>query len=204
MLRFIFLLFNIIIIITTCSCINNTDTPFAKKIIIQPFEDVQKEEIDSIVFYLNIIYSNIQVAKPIGFKKSFLNSTHTRYRADSIIYFLHTITPNNYMCIGLTHKDISCTKNDITDWGVMGLGYCPGNACVASTFRLQKTNKIEQWYKVAIHELGHTEGLPHCKNKNCYMQDAEGKNKTDSLTSFCKSCSDFLIKKHWDLKKTTN
>lgn len=61
------------------------------------------------------------------------------------------------------------------DFGVMGLGYRPGKACVASSFRLNKENLDEQFYKIAIHELGHTQGLSHCPEKMCFMRSAEGK-----------------------------
>lgn len=82
----------------------------------------------------------------------------------------------------------------------MGLGYCPGNACVVSTFRLARNNTATQFYKVAIHELGHTQGLPHCKNKTCYMRDAEGGNPLDEETGFCAPCTTILRNKGWAVK----
>ena len=92
---------------------------------------------------------------------------------------------------------ISTTKNEIKDFGVMGLGFRPGNACVASSFRLSKQNKLDQLFKVAIHELGHTQGLPHCEVKTCFMRDAEGKNQTNDEKEFCSSCKIKLEKKGW-------
>jgi archaemetzincin len=79
----------------------------------------------------------------------------------------------------------------------MGLGFEPGNACVISTFRLSKTNFAAQFYKVALHELGHTQGLPHCPNKTCLMRDAEGSNHLDEETGFCPSCKAYLKSKGW-------
>ncbi len=80
----------------------------------------------------------------------------------------------------------------------MGLGYCPGNACVVSTFRLDKDNLSNQFYKVAIHELGHTQGLPHCTAKTCLMRDAEGKNNLDNEFDFCEKCKKLLKAKGWN------
>jgi archaemetzincin len=78
----------------------------------------------------------------------------------------------------------------------MGLGYQPGKACVISLFRLgNKNNLSERLYKVAIHELGHNNGLPHCKENGCYMMDAEGKMKLDDEQFFCKKCRYFLMNK---------
>jgi archaemetzincin len=120
-----------------------------------------------------------------------------RYKADSILTFFNSIATNNYIYIGLTSKDISTTKNNIADFGVMGLGFCPGRACVASTYRLSKTNKNEQLFKVAIHELGHTQGLVHCPKPFCFMRDAEGKNPTNEEKEFCESCRKHLRNKGW-------
>jgi len=77
----------------------------------------------------------------------------------------------------------------------MGLSFQPGNACIASTFRLDKQNLLDQLFKVAIHELGHTQGLDHCNVKTCYMRDAEGKNTTDQEIGFCDKCKSVLIAK---------
>jgi archaemetzincin len=117
-----------------------------------------------------------------------------------LIDFLGKHTPNGHVSIGITHKDISATKDEYADWGVMGLGFCPGNACVVSTFRLSKAEKQEQLFKVAIHELGHTQGLPHCEEKTCFMRDAEGGNPTGEEKEFCPHCKDYLLKKGWIFK----
>jgi archaemetzincin len=135
-----------------------------------------------------------------------LNNSKSRYRADLFLKFLTKRTKKGSLTIGLTNTDISYTKKDkhgniiSYDFGIIGLGLCPGNSCIASTFRLNKAKKGLQLFKVAIHELGHTEGLKHCVNKNCYMRDAKGKNHTDDLSSFCKTCKNLLIQKGWCLK----
>lgn len=114
------------------------------------------------------------------------------YKADTLISFLSETAPRGHISIGLTNRDISTTNGEIDDWGVIGLSFIPGNACVVSTFRLNKSNLSDQLFKVAIHELGHTQGLDHCGNKTCYMMDAEGKNTTDQEKEFCPKCKAFL------------
>lgn len=126
------------------------------------------------------------------------NKERNRYRADSLIDFLWTKSTNENVIIGLTDKDISTTKGKIQDWGVMGLGYKPGHSCVVSTFRLSKKNIHSQLYKLALHELGHTEGLPHCiMDSTCYMSDAKGTNPWERATGFCYDCKSFLVNKGW-------
>ena len=180
----------------------NTQNQIAKPITIciQPFSDVPESYTKYISTEIKKVYSKVEINKPIALLITALNSTKSRYRADSLLRFLNSQTNNGNLTIGITTKDISATKNNNPDWGIMGLGYCPGKACVASTFRLRGSNKMEKLYKVAIHELSHTQGLPHCPIKNCLMQDAEGKDRLNDEKQFCYNCKQKLIKAGWALK----
>ena len=156
------------------------------------------EEQNYVATELRKVYNHIQLLDPIELPKSAFYSDRNRYRADSLIQYLSKNTPNRHVTIGLTAKDISTTKNGIPDWGIMGLGFCPGVACIASSFRLSKNEKLMQLFKVSIHELGHTQGLPHCSVKYCFMRDAEGRNPTNEEKGFCQTCKSFLIQKGWN------
>jgi archaemetzincin len=164
---------------------------------IQPFVGMSNENTLYVAKELIKIYPNVVVLKPIDLPKSAFYSKRNRYRADSLINFLNAKTNSDVVTIGLTEKDISSSKGSISDWGIMGLGFCPGKACIASTYRLSKTKTKAQLFKVAIHELGHTEGLPHCSVKTCFMRDAEGKNSTDDEIEFCPKCKKQLVDKGW-------
>jgi archaemetzincin len=104
----------------------------------------------------------------------------SRYKADSLLNYQLGLKSSAATVAGLTGKDISTTNGSIPDWGVFGLGFCPGKACVISTHRLQKASKTkeqlkERLIKVVLHELGHNFGLPHCTNSlSCLMADAGG------------------------------
>ncbi|WP_228409972.1 Zn-dependent protease [Chryseobacterium viscerum] len=166
-------------------------------ILIQPFKDIKPESVEKVTEGIKKVYPNVKVLTAIDFPENTYYKERNRYRADSIIKFLSSKTKEGFVMIGLTSKDISATRGKIKDFGIMGLGYRPGKACVASKFRLSKENQDEQFYKIAIHELGHTQGLPHCPEKMCFMRDAEGKNPTNEETDFCKKCKTFLINKNW-------
>jgi archaemetzincin len=120
-----------------------------------------------------------------------------RYRADSILKLTRYKYGLDTLMILMTNRDISVTKNRIKDWGIMGLAHSPGNVCVVSTYRLDKSKLAEQLYKVSIHELGHTQGLPHCPLKSCYMRDASGGNPLDEELGFCPSCKKVMENKGW-------
>jgi archaemetzincin len=169
-------------------------------IAIQPFSDFNPSLTKLVYQKLKEINPNTILRTPIQLPQKAYYPPRNRNRADSLIKYLSNFVSADTVVIGLTNKDISTTKGDISDFGVMGLGYCPGNSCVVSTFRLAKTNISEQFFKLAIHELGHTQGLPHCSNKICFMRDANGKNVFNEEKDFCPSCKSFLKNKGWKLK----
>ncbi len=120
-----------------------------------------------------------------------------RYRAPVLLTYLNTYSGYDNV-IGITTKDISTTNKGIYDWGVMGLGNCPGKSCVISTFRMRTPNRAlfnDRFIKVALHELGHTMGLPHCTfSKTCFMEAAEGsiKNVDRETRSLCTNCKKII------------
>lgn len=120
-----------------------------------------------------------------------------RYRADKLIDWLQGIRPDSVdFILGLTASDISHTKGDIKDYGIMGLAYRPGSSGVVSVFRVGKgaKNKAqieERFSKLVLHELGHNFGIKHCtRSKLCLMRDACGTVKTldGESKNVCENC----------------
>jgi archaemetzincin len=81
---------------------------------------------------------------------------------------------------------------------VYGEAQLGGKTCVVSTFRLNEGRPninirepfIGRIMKEAIHELGHTFQLRHCKDQNCLMHychdERDVDRKTDVLCRYCK------------------
>jgi archaemetzincin len=114
----------------------------------------------------------------------------SRYRADKIIASLRKRAAKNEVYLAITSQDISTSVHNQKDFGVMGLGYVPGNASVVSSFRIKNKNLL---YRIALHEIGHNKGIDHCSSKNCFMMDAEKKDRTSEMLLFCDKC-----KKKWN------
>ncbi|MFB9110920.1 Zn-dependent protease [Flavobacterium gyeonganense] len=198
--------YSFILLCVLLSCTNSKNeirkeiqTEHQKVIVVQPLGNFKTKEAEKVVAQIKTINSNVVLRQDIPFPENSFYKLRNRYRADSIIKNLKNNIGLDSVIVGFSHADISTTKNGIQDWGVMGLGYRPGKACVVSDFRLSVKNKNEQFYKLVLHELGHTAGLPHCKIKTCLMRDAEGGNPLDQEKSFCRECKSFLKSKGWKL-----
>ncbi len=168
------------------------------QIAIQPFDDFPVERAEAVLNGLKSVYGNTVLLFPTALPRKAYYPARNRYRADTIIDWLSELANGNQVIVGLTTKDISASKGEYADWGIMGLGQCPGNSCVVSSFRL-KNLCDSQLFKVVIHELGHTQGLEHCPVESCFMRDAEGRNTTDEEFDFCPACKKRLRSKGWKL-----
>jgi archaemetzincin len=122
-----------------------------------------------------------------------------RYRAEKLLDFLDgRLPPDAARILGLTGVDISTTKGAVFDWGLLGLGRLDGASSVISEFRCRMrargpAHARERLAKVAVHEAGHTLGLPHCPNHGCLMEDADGSVSTcDREYDFCARCRGLL------------
>ena len=132
------------------------------------------------------IGADIKVCSNIELPASCLYKPRNRYWAGKLLDYLKTEAKDT-VTIGLTNKDISTSIHAQYNYGIMGLSLKPGNACIVSTFRMKRKDDL---WKVTIHELLHSRGLPHCKQDNprCIMQDAHGKNTFYMKQDICEDC----------------
>ena len=167
-------------------------------IIIVPLgNSISDRTVNETVTQIKKFVTNVSCTSRMSLPASAYYKPRNRYRADSLIHWMHRLAKKDQILVGVTDKDISATVHGVSDWGVMGLGYRPGNACVSSTYRLK--GKQDQFWKIVIHELGHTVGLPHCKTQTCLMRDSEGRGLTGKEVGFCNACAPRLRKVGWRL-----
>lgn len=127
-----------------------------------------------------------------------------RYKAGKLVRHLRHLQPStSELVVGFSSKDISDSVHNYNDYGVMGWTRPSLHSSVVSTYRLSDKSRLqEDFAKLILHELGHADGLPHCKKSaTCYMRDANTKNHFPELTGFCDKCTKHLTSKNWKLPK---
>lgn len=168
------------------------------RVAVQVFDDVSDEQIEMVVAAAEFYGFEVEVLEPVDFPDWAYYEPRHRWRAERLLDFLDEHIPLGFdRIIGLTDQDISTTKGEHEDWGILGLATIAGTSSVVSYFRCQRrvgdVSALERLYRVAIHELGHSLGLHHCETEGCYLMDAQGTVDTiDRETFLCDACRDSL------------
>jgi len=135
-----------------------------------------------------------------------LDPERRQYHSTLILEKLADIVPPH------TAKTLAITSEDLFIpilTYVYGEAQLGGKTCIISTHRLsegispvhQKKIYHQRVVKEAVHEIGHTFNLRHCKNGNCIMHYCRSINDVDSKSDqFCRYC-DILAKD--EIKKLT-
>jgi len=132
------------------------------------------------------------------------NETRRQYNSKLVLEHLIRCCPSDsFRIIGVTHVDLYIT---ILKY-VFGLAQMNGRPAVISTFRLRPQYYDQQsntgllqirLEKTALHELGHTLGLTHCRDRRCVMYSSTRIEDTDlKKPGFCPTCLELF---RWHLK----
>ena len=174
------------------------ETPFKKeklKINITTMGNVKKSDVDLVSNEITKFYdANVILLPKIDLIKNSKVSGINKYDAIKILNTIEEKYPNTqHKVLLLTNYNICTdrTLNGVThkNWGIFGMAKLGKKPCVVSTHNMGKNHK-DRLIKVSIHEIGHTLGVPHCKNTKCVMTDAKGKGSTvDNATIWmCEGC----------------
>jgi archaemetzincin len=173
-----------------------------KKIYIQPLGDALPDaDAELVEQSLKAFYDyDVERLERVALPKLAYYAPRARYRAEKLLDFLADQLPTDgFRILGLTGVDISTTKGPHHDWGILGLATIDDTLCIISSFRAQRgATSAEQarirLAKTAVHEIGHTLGLPHCPRHGCLMEDGKGSVlTTDGEYDLCHECRERLL-----------
>ena len=159
--------------------------------------DLQHAMMDS----LRAHYPKCRMAGNIHLPDSALTAKrndHRRYRADILTKVLCQYKSDSTIVIGLTQADIGLDNFRGRDHsGIMGLASGIGTG--VAVFSSYRPHGYGQLFSVMLHEIGHAQGLRHCPDTKCIMQNAKGGNPFSKTNVFCDKCKKHMESKHWKL-----
>lgn len=123
---------------------------------------------------------------------------YSRYRADLLNKYLTGYKKGNVMVVGLTTADIGLDNfRNRPHSGIMGMASGIGTGvAVFSSYRPRGNGQL---FSLMLHELGHAQGLRHCPDERCMMQNAKGGNPFSRTHTFCSKCRAFMTDRGWKL-----
>ncbi|MBU0544003.1 MAG: archaemetzincin family Zn-dependent metalloprotease [Proteobacteria bacterium] len=176
-------------------------------IVISPIGNFDPEITDPVKMEIKRIFGFPALIIPVLEDVDFAHDTgRNQYYSTSILKQLEKLAPS------FAIKIIAITKVDLFVpilTHVYGEAQLGGRACVVSTYRLKDQISAQQReavfmqriVKEAIHELGHTFNLRHCKEHVCIMHycrtELDVDRKSDQLCRYCKILLDDEIKRLW-------
>ena len=136
-----------------------------------------------------------EILTPVGEPSFAFNVTRQQYCSTEVLAALaQHDTPDTWRLLGVTALDLYIPIFTF----VFGEAQLGGKCALISVYRLRDEFYglppnlpllRERMLKEAVHELGHTLGLPHCEDYQCAMASSHGVELVDLKTGhFCAGC----------------
>ncbi len=166
----------------------------SREILLVPFGDVEKEILLFLKEELGKRFSfSFSLHPPLPFPANSFNPRRNQYFSSPFIEELHKLK-DAFKFLGITEVDLYVRGLNF----IFGQAELGGKSAIISLARLReefygREKNIYQLklrsLKEAIHELGHTFGLRHCRNFPCVMTFSNTLMEVDKRSNtFCLSC----------------
>jgi archaemetzincin len=168
-----------------------------RRIRIVQIGDVERKVLKHLLLKLKERFRcNVDLGLTLPHPQYSYNPTRSQYHSTQILHEM-----SRRIKIGTGEKIIGIVDLDLYVPGlnfVFGEAILGGGYCVISLTRLRQSyygyieeekRFFDRVGKEAVHEVGHTYGLGHCKDPNCVMRFSNSLFDTDRKTDdFCKRC----------------
>lgn len=166
---------------------------------IVPIQKVTEAVLTTISNQLQKAYApflkEVELEAKIEMPSEAYDPSRDQYRAGPILELLSKRTlPEEEKLLAITSEDLYTPGLNF----IFGQAQKPGKMALISLHRLRpefwgSAEDRELFHaraaKEAVHELGHTLGMGHCKNEDCVMTFSNRIEQTDGKSSsFCKNC----------------
>lgn len=157
------------------------------QITLLPFQDVDPQVLEHLAYDLGQLGLATSMALSVPLPADAYNLRRDQYRANPFLATAHMAKDTHIL--GITTYDLYVEGLNF----VFGIAERPGKAAVISLYRLAFNADASTYrlriLKEAVHELGHTFGLSHCRNPSCVMYFSNSLTDTDRKgTKFCDTC----------------
>ncbi len=169
--------------------------PSQHTVVISPIGDIGTNILEAAADEIRRVYGFRTDIAPLLDQVEFAyDEDRNQYYSTPILERLAALAPEHVLkVLGFTRADLFIPI--LTH--VYGEAQLGGRACIVSTHRLNEgfPNIFNDTYKQrvakeGIHELGHTLGLRHCRERNCIMHYArtveDVDRKSDQLCRYCR------------------
>lgn len=183
------------------SPIHKTETPLAdrgdRRIVLSPIGDFGTDIYQPVMRRVDQVFGFRVEKQPLLQDLEFaLDEERGQYHSTLILNKLSETAPSH------TVKVLAITRVDLFIpilTHVYGEAQLGGKACIISTYRLDERAPFagrevplhERVVKEAVHELGHTFKLRHCRDRSCIMHYcrsiADVDRKSDQFCRYCKT-----------------
>ncbi|MGE5219669.1 MAG: archaemetzincin family Zn-dependent metalloprotease [Chloroflexota bacterium] len=152
-----------------------------------PCGAVPQAELNDLARDLSAKGIDVRLAKQRPVPEEAFVSHRRQYRADEFLRVARSEPGDRVLVV--TNCDLYADNLNF----VFGLADAPGRCAAISLFRLRMGADEEIFrrraMKEAVHELGHTLGLPHCARPRCVMHFSNSLGETDDKeTDWCEGC----------------
>ena len=170
-------------------------TPKTQSLLIVPFDSIRKEVL---VFLQNELIRtfgfDIRIAREEPIPQYAFDSKRRQYHSTKILEWLKNIPVMDTRILGVVDLDLYVPELNF----VLGEADVAHGVCIISLVRLRQEfyglpkNEnlfLERALKEAVHEIGHTYRLSHCRDPKCIMHFSNSLQDTDIKgPDFCPRC----------------